>query len=101
MPTPLHKRTCPYCPGEVVDDEFHFILKCTVNNDIRNELLSKLPSHINSLSDEDLFKYLLSNAYETHIRAFGIFLFNSFELRLPPDNGLISSKHIISIDNSS
>ena len=58
-------------------------------------------SCIDNQSDGDLFKYLLSNAYETHIRAFGIFLFDSFKLRLPPDNGLISSEHIISIDKSS
>ena len=90
-PTPLNRRTCPHCPGDILDDEFHFILKCKNNSNERNALFSKLPLHITSLLDEDLFIFLFNNNDETYIRAFGKFLTDSFITRQPPDNGLISS----------
>ena len=90
-PTPLNRRTCPHCPGDILDDEFHFILKCKNNSNERNALFSKLPLHITSLPDDDLFIFLFNNNDESYIRSFGKFIKDSFATRLPPDNGVISS----------
>ena len=30
--TPRHPRICIYCIGNDIDDEFHFILKCTLRD---------------------------------------------------------------------
>ena len=90
-PIPLAERTCTYCPNEIVDDEFHFILKCSKNQSERNILFSKISNLHNTLSEEDLFIYLLSTNNEYHIRAFGKFLYDSFSNRNQPDHGLTSN----------
>ena len=90
-PIPVEKRICEYCSANVLDDEFHFVLTCEKNTNERKLLLTKLPPHIKNLELDDLFVYLFNNNDESHIRAFGIFLLDSFSLRRPADCGLTRS----------
>lgn len=39
--TPLHLRICKYCDENAVDDEFHFLFKCTFHNLDRHNMLER------------------------------------------------------------
>ena len=80
-PTPVDQRTCLYCSSGLIDDEMHFILNCSHNIQERYILFSKLPPHILNLSRYNLFVYLLNTNDESHIKAFGKFLIDSFARR--------------------
>ena len=85
-PTPIKDRICQYCSLHEIDDEFHFVLKCKKNTDARHLLFSKLPPDILDLDLNDVFVYLFNNNVESHIRAFGEFLFDTLELRYQSDS---------------
>ena len=90
-PTPVDKRICQYCSFNTIDDEVHFVLKCAKNSNERKILFAKLPPDTTSLETNDLFVYLFNNNDEHHIRALGIFLFDSISARNQTDSGLVSS----------
>ena len=90
-PTPVNKRICQYCSSKAIDDELHFVLKCTKNSNERKRLFAKLPPDTTNLKTNDLFVYLFNNNNECLIRALGIFLFESMSARHQTDSGLVSS----------
>ena len=58
--TPLDKRTCFHC-GEI-EDEYHFLLVCTLYNDLRCDLAEKLSefSFLSLIPSIDVFCKIMS-----------------------------------------
>ena len=60
-------RLCHHCNLNEVEDEFHFIMKCTLYNDSRMKLLSDIGESfdIDNMSDTDIFILIMSvNEYD-------------------------------------
>ena len=60
---PEEQRLCPHC-SDVVESEFHVILKCTLYNEIRESLfrtVSDRNHNFVTMDDESKFGFLLSN----------------------------------------
>lgn len=67
--TPREMRLCEKC--SVVDDEFHFIMKCSKFDNPRKVFLNTIKVEfpaLQNLSDSDLFKYLMISEGQTCIR---------------------------------
>jgi len=65
-PTPVENRTCPHCPSQI-EDEFHFLMKCTELKNDREILLKnigELCPQVLLLPDHLQFVYLMSAAGE-------------------------------------
>ena len=58
---PLSERICKLCNLHEVEDEFHFVMKCTKYNFQRDQLFKELSEiyNLDSLSNEDIFFYIL------------------------------------------
>ena len=56
---PADQRYCPFCPN-IVEDEIHFLLKCSLYNDERNTFLGKI--QIDGETDIDLYRKILTSA---------------------------------------
>jgi hypothetical protein len=80
--TPCEERLCKNCG--VIEDEAHFILKCKVNQNLRESLFNniELDNEIFFLnfSDEQKLVYLLNPASIRHVRIIGFYLKRSLEL---------------------
>jgi hypothetical protein len=66
-PTPAANRICKHCNGHKVEDEYHFVMKCTKYEIQRNELFQKIAREVplfDQLKDEDKFTYMLSSGIE-------------------------------------
>ena len=69
----INDRLCNYCDLHEVEDEFHFIMKCKLYNVLRDQLFHDVSDiynistfDINSLSNDDIFKFIMSaNDYDT------------------------------------
>ena len=80
--TPCEERLCKHCG--VIEDEAHFILKCKVNQNLRESLFNniELDNEIFlKFSDEEKLVYLLNPASVQHVRVIGFYLKRSLELR--------------------
>ena len=80
--TPCEERLCKNCG--VIEDEAHFILKCKVNQNLRESLFNniELDNEIFlNFSDEQKLVYLLNPASVQHVRVIGFYLKRSLELR--------------------
>jgi hypothetical protein len=80
--TPCEERLCKNCG--VIEDEAHFILKCKVNQNLRESLFNniELDNEIFlNFSDEQKLVYLLNPASIQHVRVIGFYLKRSLELR--------------------
>ena len=56
--TPRELRTCPICPGNVLGDEFHFLLQCNLFEDVRKMFLKK-----HTIKNPNVYKtYILFNS---------------------------------------
>ena len=88
--TPVEERICPLCLLEV-EDEFHFTLKCTKLNIIRDQLFSKIseivPSFLN-MTNEARFKFLYTCVETDIIRIIVKFISDMYISR----NALLSTK---------
>ena len=65
---PCEQRICQTCDMNKVEDEFHFIMECTIYQDLRNVLFfqaQRLNSEFNDLSDIPKFLFLVSLWRET------------------------------------
>ena len=66
-----------------LEDEHHFLLECSLNEEIRNNFFQKLyrimTEDIQLWSDTDKIKYLFSTTDKSVINCFGKFVFDSFE----------------------
>lgn len=62
-PTPLNERICKLCELNVVEDEHHFILDCTLYADLRDELFihcSLRNASFMDLCESEKFKFVMS-----------------------------------------
>ncbi len=58
-PLPAEERICQFCDINEPETEEHVLIRCTQYNDIRNELMTALGIHDDSMSDNDkFFKYI-------------------------------------------
>ena len=58
----LDERICEFCQLNEVEDELHFICKCTMYNDLRQNLYDTVQTQFEEfyrLTDEEKFIYLL------------------------------------------
>ena len=58
------ERTCDICQTNMIEEEIHFICKCTVYSCLRNKLyetVQKNCANFNMLDDREKFKYLMVN----------------------------------------
>ena len=73
---PLNERKCSFC--QVIEDEFHFVLKCQLYSDLRKKYISnyywRRPSIVKLLE-------LLNSDNQTRIRRLGAFIHQAFKLR--------------------
>ena len=81
-PIPVENRLCDHCLSEI-EDEFHFLNKCSKYNSPRNNLF--LVVQINcrnfcSLKDKVNFNWLLTNSDKNVIIELSNFLFESFAI---------------------
>ena len=58
---PVDRRICTLCSLNEVEDELHFMLKCTFYADLRAKLFSSVSEiyDINNMSDNDIFLLLM------------------------------------------
>lgn len=49
----INERKCELCKEDQIEDEIHFVCKCKIYNDLRNELYNKAELQLNSFSDLD------------------------------------------------
>ncbi len=79
---PRQDRLCKTC--NVLEDEIHFIIKCKINEYIRESLFTAINKEnvlFKVMSDEQKMVHLLNPTNHKHIRMFGFFLKQSLELR--------------------
>ena len=64
-----------------VEDEQHFLLRCTLYKTLRRNLLKATALETNSLSDEDTFISLMSSQDCKIVKAMGTFVYCAFKER--------------------
>ena len=77
--TPANERFCYFCKTEV-EDEFHFICKCNLYNDIRNNLIMYMMDFFTGfilLNEEEKFKIIM----KTNNRELHKYVNNAWEIR--------------------
>ena len=65
---PPEQRLCILCNHNEVEDEFHFIMRCSLYDDIRSNLLSTIREmfNLNNMDNIDTFNLLMSvNNYDS------------------------------------
>ena len=80
--TPVENRRCPEC--NVIENELHFLLECTINQDERLELFDKIrnmDSYFSALHSENEFVYLMNTKNERIMKWFSKFVYSSFDKR--------------------
>jgi len=80
---PPEQRICSHCNLGEIEDEFHFIMKCTLYNDFRQKLLSQINDifDIDNFNDNEKFNLIMSaNDYDT-TRAVSSYIHAAFEKR--------------------
>ena len=70
------ERKCRYCNLDAVEDEEHFLLKCSLNNEEPLSLFNSVVLNMSTRSQRDVFVYLLSSKEPTTVKALGTFLHN-------------------------
>ena len=75
---PRDLRLCQSC--NKIEDEFHFVLECTLNENLRSDLFTALDIS-NQMNNKDKIKYILNPDSKEHVRLLGSFLKQSFSLR--------------------
>jgi hypothetical protein len=65
---PLENRLCTLCNVNEVEDETHFMIRCSYYSDLRHKMFSDITDayiNFNDLSDYDKFQFLMSvNEYD-------------------------------------
>lgn len=75
---PVSERTCKFCILDEIEDEFHFLLKCALYNNLRIELYQNVNFSNNSyLSQDNLLQTLICN----FPRQTANFIHSAFKLR--------------------
>ena len=80
--TPVENRRCPKC--NVIENEIHCVLECTINQKERLELFDKIwsiDSYCIDLLPENKFVYLMNTENVTIMKWFAKFVYWSFDKR--------------------
>ena len=79
------ERYCKYCSNNChIEDEIHFLLKCPIYNSLRSPFITSLKSkfvNLDSLSDENVFTWLLSSEDKFTSCLLAKFIHEAFTLR--------------------
>ena len=78
----VFERECPLCPGNIVEDEIHFLLSCSTFSILREELFTEIRRilpRFQYISEEQQMVYLLSE--ENIVNISGTFIQKAIELR--------------------
>ena len=78
----VNQRDCPFCPGNLLEDGFHFLLTCKTFSCFRNELFLRVKHFVPRLEYipiEQQLKILLTDGKLVNFT--GIYLQKSLELR--------------------
>ena len=76
-PVPLNERVCKVCTSGVIEDEIHFIMDCSLYDDLRHEIFTHMNSFIDGFDSSDRlqqFYYIMQcNNYTTINTIFKMF----------------------------
>ncbi len=80
---PVENRICNICDLNEVEDEFHFIMKCSAYSDIRSLLLSQIDEAYmtDGFSDMDYFLQIMKVSDLDAIKYVALFVKSAFEIR--------------------
>ena len=73
-------RICKYCPSGEIENEYHFVMTCSLYKELRSDLIAKLS--LTHLSNDNLFLVLMSSKSKTIAQEFSKYVDNCFKLRL-------------------
>ena len=68
-------RLCKYCDLNEVEDEQHFLQRCTLYETLRRNLLKATALETSKLSDEDTFVSLMSSQDGKIVKTMGTFVY--------------------------
>ena len=76
-------RLCQHCNLNEVEDEFHFIMNCTLYNDLRMKLFADIGESfdINNMLDNDIFILIMSVNEHDSILPVANFIKSAFDRR--------------------
>ena len=80
---PVENRICPLCPGNNIEDEYHFLLVCPCYAALRKSLIDNISENcinFNNLASPDKFMYLLSAGIDI-VKHNAKFVHDAFKLR--------------------
>ena len=80
--TPVNERLCHAC--QKVEDEFHFMMECKSNSDLRQTFINKLTTrcpNFADLSQREQFVYMFTNEDNMSLTWLGKFIYKSFQRR--------------------
>ena len=80
--TPVNERLCRAC--QKVEDEFHFMMECKSNSDLRQTFINKPTTrcpNFADLSQREQFVYMFTNEYNMSLTWLGKFIYKSFQRR--------------------
>ena len=83
---PREQRICQFCKLNEVEDEMHFLFRCTAYTDIRNTFMSKINTYIDSTKSNILDNIICSQSASA-LYCFVKYINKCFEKRksLPQD----------------
>lgn len=87
---PVENRLCNFCTSEEVEDEFHFVMVCTLYQNLRTALFEQLNDihNFHDLNDSEKFILIMSaNDHET-ILAVTNYVRSAFDKRSSADCSL-------------
>ena len=82
--TPVEKRICNVCDHKAVEDEFHFLIQCSLYQEERTKMYAIYNieiGSINVLSDMEKFTLIMSSKSIKMLISLGGFIGNSMEKR--------------------
>ena len=83
--TPVNERICLYCTQQSVEDESHFIVKCSLYDAERAELYKVVQEHyitnIHMLSEDDIFIQIMLCEEPNVLSALGKYVYTCLKKR--------------------
>ena len=78
---PSSERKCKMCDLDEVEDEVHFINRCTTYEEDRRELFGNVGGPQQEASDTDTFVWLMQRTEKEELEAIGKFISKNFQRR--------------------
>ena len=91
---PLSERICQLCNLHEVEDEFHFVMKCTKYNFQRDRLFKELSEiyNLDSLSNEDISLHIMCTTVHDVLKSVFTFINSCFIARNCRNTSLVPVK---------